>query len=86
MNNIIKTKWVSWLLLVIVVTWLVSKFFVQTPWWSYISVFFAFMFAFCHLAALYLDKVNKAASRRLDLIALVLGLLFVVAVIVEAIF
>lgn len=86
MRNLLKTKAAAWGGLVLILVWLVYLAFVQMPWWNFISVFFAFMMVFCHLAALYLNNTSNAASRKLDLIALIMGILFIVAIIVEAVF
>lgn len=86
MKNLLKTKAAAWGELVLIVIWLVWMVSRHMQWWYFISVFFAFMMAFCHLAALYLYKTSSSASKKLDLVALVMGVLFIVAIIVEAVF
>ncbi len=86
MGNILKMKSAAWGGLALMVVWLVYSFFVHSPWWGYISVFFAFMMVFCHLAALYVEKISSAASRKLDLLSFVMGVHFIVAIIIEAFF
>lgn len=84
MYSILKMKGVAWGALVLIVVWLVLVLKTPALWWCYIAPFFAFMMVFCHLAALYLNKVSNVASRKLDLIALIMGVLSIIAVIVVA--
>lgn len=81
MGNVLKMRVAAWGALVLIVMWLVFQLNTPEPWWSYISIFFAFMMTFCHLAALYVWKISKAASRKLDVVALVMGVLFVISLI-----
>ena len=85
MRSILKMKSVAWGALVLVVEWLGFIIGTPAPWWTYTSVFFAFMMVFCHLAALYIYKVSPRASRKLDVIAMIMGILFMVALIVMTI-
>ncbi|HBY15938.1 MULTISPECIES: hypothetical protein [Bacteroidales] len=85
MRSILKMKSVAWGALVLVVVWLGFIIGTPAPWWTYTSVFFVFMMVFCHLAALYIYKVSPRASRKLDVIAMIMGILFMVALIVMTI-
>ena len=82
MRSILKMKSVAWGALVLVVVWLGFIIGTPAPWWTYTSVFFVFI---CHLAALYIYKVSPRASRKLDVIAMIMGILFMVAFIVMTI-
>ena len=50
--------------------------------WEYITIFLFFMAAFCHLAAVLLARTSAAASRKLDVVAMVFAVLAIVALIV----
>lgn len=50
--------------------------------WEYSVLFLAFMSVFCHLASVMVARMSNAASRKLDIAALIFGILGVVALIV----
>lgn len=83
MNKIINSVAVAIMLVVLVVVMIVISFPFRTEWWSFADIFFVFMMAFTHLMALTLRKMSERASRILDRIAIVCGMLFVIAFIVE---
>lgn len=72
--------WAAMLLIAIV---LVCTFQLRTEWWAFIDIFFFFMMAFCHAVACTVARMGAAISRRLDTVALVCGILGVIAFIVE---
>ena len=82
--NIRESKTVAWLAMILVVILLVVMICLGmfNEVWEYSSIFFAFMMVFCHLMALNLRKMSMAASRKLDVLSLIFGILTVVAVIV----
>lgn len=55
----------------------------RSAWWSYSDLFFIFMMAFSHLAALYLKRFSASASKTLEQVAMACGVLTVLAFIVE---
>ncbi len=55
----------------------------RTLWWMFIDMFFAFMTVFSHLMAVYVVKFNIHSSRKLDFMAVLFGILTVVAIIAE---
>ncbi len=57
----------------------------HAPWWAYIYLFFLFMSEFSHLCALITERMNPAASRKLERVAVVCGVIGIVAVVVEAV-
>lgn len=84
MNWILKSKIAGWCamgLMIVVTVLCVTLPGVKQYWWELTDVFFAFMMVFCHLAALYLEKLSVRASKRLDTIAMVFGILAIVALI-----
>lgn len=85
MSNLRTSKGVAWAAFAIVVAAVVCA--VCMPgfkhfWWQTFDIFFAFMMVFCHLAALYLYKMSLDASKKLDFLALIFGILAVIAFIV----
>lgn len=83
MNNFLKSKIMAWVLLLILIAVLVVSFTLRPAWWALIDEFFAFMMAFCHLAAVYANTRMPAVSSRLDFIALVCGALAILSFIGE---
>lgn len=83
MNGLLKSKIAAWVMMAVIIAFLCFTFSMRTVWWAYIDVFCAFMMAFCHLLALNFLKISVAASRKLDNIAIVFGILFVIAFLVE---
>lgn len=82
--NIRESKGVAWLAMIAVVAVLVVMICLRmfNEVWEYSSIFCAFMMVFCHLMALNLRKMSLSASRKLDYISLVFGVLTVIAIIV----
>lgn len=83
MEGALRSKILGWLLLGVVVVLIIATFDIHTPIWGYADEFCAFMMVFSHLMAIYLGKMSKAASRKLDVIALVFGGLMIIALICE---
>lgn len=81
--KLLKSKILSLIALLLVVIVIVLTFRMRDQWWMFIDMFCAFMMTFCHFAALLLEKVNPFSSKKLDIIALVFGVLFVISFIVE---
>ena len=82
MGRLLNSKPAAWGGLILIVIWLIFTLKTDEPWWGYLGIFFAFMMVFCHIASLYLERMSQAASRKLDLIAFICGVLFIVAIIV----
>ena len=71
--------------MLLVIIAIAVTFPMKQHWWAYSDVFFAFMMVFTRIVALYLEKISPAASRKLDVWALVFGVLLVIALIAETI-
>lgn len=82
MKKILQSKIAALFLLALIVAAIILTFRVRSEWWMFIDLFFAFMMAFNHLMALTLGKFSVKAAKMLDTIALVCGILFVIAIIV----
>lgn len=80
-RSFIESRIVSWIALFVIILWIVMQLHTPDPWWTYLSIFLAFMMVFCHLAALYLYAVSWRASRKLDSLAMLCGILFVIALV-----
>lgn len=83
MKKLLKSKAVAAILLILVVVSIICSFKVRTAPWMFIDVFFLFMAAFTHLMALIISKFSIPSSKTLENIALVCGILFVLAFIGE---
>lgn len=85
MDKILKSKGAAWGALILVIFILIATFSFRRAfdWWAFIDIFFAFMAAFAHAMSVTISKINQYVGRKLDLIALVLFALAVVAFIVE---
>lgn len=83
MKKLLESKILSFVALVLVIAVTVATFVMKLPMWCLIAPFFAFMMAFCHLVAQLFTKMNPAASRKMDIFALVFAVLSVLAFIVE---
>lgn len=83
MNKLIQSRTAAWSALVLVITLIIVTFGIRSAWWSFFDLFFIFMMAFSHLAALYLRRFSASASATLERIAMVCGVLTVVAFIAE---
>lgn len=73
--------WGGMILMVFVIIIAVCTHVVSSLW-EYSVLFLAFMAVFCHLAALMLAKMSRAAARKLDIAACVFGFLAIIALIV----
>ncbi|MCM1370256.1 MAG: hypothetical protein NC204_07805 [Candidatus Amulumruptor caecigallinarius] len=82
MANLVKSKITAWVAMALVVTLIVLTFLLHMQWWTFIAEFFAFLAVFSHLAALYLGKMSRAASSKLETIAFICCILAVIGVIV----
>lgn len=85
MGQLIESKICAWgalLLCILVLILSMSLPGLKNEWWELTDVFFIFMMAFSHLAAVYLKKMSPAASRSLDRLAFVFAILALVAFIV----
>lgn len=83
MRKLAKSKIVAWAAFVLVFVVMVLSFVIRQPWWTFIDIFFGFMMIFSHLVALYIEKFNVFAARRLDVFAFVFGILMFVTFIGE---
>lgn len=82
-SGLLKSKGLAWLAFIIMLIVLVVTFKMRAVWWNYFDIFFAFMMVFTHLMATVVNKFNSRASRQLDMIALVAGVLTVLSIIGE---
>lgn len=84
-NGLLRSKIVAWIALIVIFADLVLSMVIpgiKQEWWELTDIFFFFMMAFSHLAALYLQKMSLSASRTLDKCAFIFGALGVIALIV----
>lgn len=81
--KLIESKIVAWVALALVMALIVMAMLLGTPWWGFIAIFFCFLGTFAHLASLYLRKMSRAASSKLELCALILIILSIIGFIVE---
>ena len=83
-NILLSSKTVGWIALIIIFAAIVLSMAVpgvKKDWWEMIDIFFFFMMAFSHLAALYLNKISVQAAKTLDKLAFLFGLLGIIALI-----
>ncbi|MDE5774455.1 MAG: hypothetical protein K2H86_08375 [Muribaculaceae bacterium] len=87
MNKLLKSKGIAATVLVIVVIALIYTFSsrMSLGWWTFADIFFAFMCAFTHLMSLVLGSINERVGEKLDSVAFILFVLFVISLIVEII-
>ena len=82
MNRLMKSKGAAWggmlVMVVMTIACMVTPG-VKEDWWELADVFFAFMMVFCHLASLYLEKLNQNASKRLDQLSMIFGIIAILA-------
>lgn len=83
MNRLVNSKIVAWLALMLIIIVIITTFGLREVWWAFIDEFFAFMMIFCWLASLYLMKMSPFAAKKLQSIALVSGVLMILALIGE---
>lgn len=72
--------WGAMLLIVVVIIIAVCTRFVSSIW-EYSALFLGFMAVFCHLAAVLLSGMSLSASRKLDNIALIFGVLTILDIV-----
>lgn len=79
MSNMLRTlknsRILTWGALVLIVILLCMSFSTEQPWWSYMDFFCAFMMTFCRLAALYIHRFSLAAYNKLNMCAIIFGIL-----------
>lgn len=85
MAKLFKSKQFILLCLIIVVVFIIMTFKSRTHWWTFFDAFFSFMAVFSQLMAITLEKTNKFAAKKLEIIALVMLVLMIVALVAEAI-
>lgn len=84
-KSLLKSKIVAWIAFIFILVFLIMSLVLpggKKEWWQLTDVFFYFMMAFSHLAAIYLYKMSPAASRTLDKCAFIFGLLGILALVV----
>ncbi len=79
----LKSKFWAWCAFVLIIAVMILTFALRPVWWCFADIFFAFMMVFCHLMAVYLTRYNRYASARLDMVAIICGILTVIALIAE---
>lgn len=80
-NKIVKSKGGAWAAFIVLLALLVFAFPLLTAWWMFIPFFFGFMAVFCHLIAVNIFRFNAPASSKLDVAAMVSGVLTVLGII-----
>lgn len=80
--NLLRSKWMAWGAMVVMVAAVVATAIMHAEWWMYIDVFCAFIMAFMHLMAVYMHR-TPAISKQLDFSALIFGALAIVAFLCE---
>lgn len=77
------SKLVAWsaLLIVIAAIIITISIGIANDIWDYISLFCAFMMVFCRLMALNLKKMSLNAAKKLNIYALVFGILTILSII-----
>lgn len=79
--SLAKSKAMAWsamlLVVVVVIVAIATRF--ATSIWEYGALFLIFMSVFCHLAALMLYRMSAVASKKLDMAALIFGILAILA-------
>lgn len=83
MANILKSKAAAWGAFLLIILVIILTYGSRTVWWAFIDEFFAFMMIFCQLVAVYIMKLSPAAGKKLQICALVFGILMVLALIGE---
>lgn len=85
MAKLFKSKQFILLCLIIVVVFIIITFKNRTHWWTFFDAFFMFMAVFAQLMAITLEKMNKFAAKKLEIIVLVMLVLMIIALVAEAI-
>lgn len=83
MSKLLKSKVLAWCAFTLIILVFALTFRMREVWWAFFDIFFAFMMAFCHLAATYIGSLLPPAGRKLDIFAVVFGILAVAALIGE---
>lgn len=83
MKSLIESKLATMIVLALVVVLICATFRYRYEWWMFADIFFAFMTIFTHLMSLTVRKFSPVASKKLDVAALICGVLFIIAFIVE---
>lgn len=78
-----KSKTLAALAVVLIIILICVTYPLRLQWWAFTDVFCFFMSAFIHLLATLQPPALAAASRKLDMVALVFAVLGVAALIVE---
>lgn len=81
---IMKSAPMAWAAMLLIAIVLVCTFSLRPAWWAFIDIFFFFMMAFCHAVACTAARMGNVA-KQLDLVALVCGILGIVALLAEGI-
>jgi len=84
MKSFVGSKALAWIFLIIMlaltVTVMVMK--LKTSWIELTDIFCGYMCAFMHLASLYVRKMNAGFGKSFDRVALIFGVMAIVAVFV----
>jgi hypothetical protein len=83
MANLLKSKTAAWCAFILILLVMIFTFGMREAWWTFIDVFFAFMMVFSQLMALYIEKLDVRACRKLQMCAAVFGVLTILALIGE---
>lgn len=85
MSTLRTSKTVAWIAFAVVILAVILAVCLpgyKQYWWETLDIFFAFMMVFSHLAALYIARMSADASKKLDLISLLFGILAIISFIV----
>lgn len=80
MNKSAVSAWGAMIIILIVIIICMSLHIIGDAW-EYVVLFLVFMAGFCHLASTLLKKTSVSAAKKLDLIALIFGILGVIGLI-----
>ena len=83
MKSLLRSKFVAWLALLVVIIVIIATFKFRPAWWAFIDEFFAFMMVFSQLAALYLYGINQYVGKKLQMFAAIFGGLMILSFIGE---
>lgn len=81
--NVFQSKTVAWLAMIVILAIIVGTFCLRVVWWAFIDELFAFLMVFCQLTALYLGKLNPLVKKKLQMVAVVCGVLTIISLIGE---
>lgn len=81
--NLRESKGIAWgaMILIIFLIIITVSLKIIDNLWDLSALFCAFMAIFCHLMALNLVKMSKSAAAKLDIAALIFGILTILAII-----